>query len=91
MTRISNSKFNINTTVDEKNNYLILPFLADKNWQSNNYEIEYVDNLLMGIKFLNENKTIAYFDKHRFILRISSLTCLILLLIYIFHFRKKLL
>lgn len=88
MTRISNSKFNINSTVDEKNNYLILPFLADKNWQSKNYEIKYVHNFLMGLKPLNENETIVYFDKYRFILRILSLTSLIVLIIYILSFKK---
>ena len=42
----------------------------------------------MGLKPLNENETIVYFDKYRFILRILSLTSLIVLIIYILSFKK---
>ena len=89
ITRIANTKFEIDNKNYKKDNYLILPFIADPHWDSKKYEIEYLNNVLMGLKVSNSKEIIIYSDSFRVFLRIISLILFILLLTYIFIFGKN--
>ena len=82
--RKSNGKFVIENF--KTNNYILLPFVFDSAWHSKNFDILQLENYLLFLKkrkLTSENEiTIEYFDKQRFILKIlSTITFFSLLII----------